>query len=447
METGILLADRYTVDEHVGSGPTGSVWFGHDTLLDKPVRIKSLSPELACDDAARQRFRTTAVAVAELHHPSIIDVYDCVEERRGDEAVSCQIATRVEGVPLRDVLSAGDAWEASATLAFIAEIALVLHDAHQAGVRHHNLTPDNLIVRDDGAVTVVDFAFTTPPPGPYVAPELTRGEPGGEMSDVFSLGAIAFECLTGTPPVDGGDPSTLATDVSPAVAALVTRALTPRPGARFASAQVLAAECQQVDFTAEVLGPLLRRPTPGTDLVAVAASDVVVVDAETPPPVAKRPTGRWRLGLAAAVLAAVVAGAVVSHLPFGHGGDTAGGGDPAGVVDSSSSPTGGADSSSSAASTKPLNDPSSHRASSHRASSSHASPDPTVPYVVGHDAHRAAGELSDAGFNVNTITSGHGQFQCPVRDQSPNGGTTAPSGSTVDLTVRLANNVRQCYQP
>lgn len=259
MQPGLSLGDRYTVTELLGTGDHGSVYLGHDTVRDRPVRIKALAPAHGADPAARTRFRRIALEVATLDVPGVVDVIDCVEHRDGDTVTVCQIATAIDGVPLSRLLSDGLGLGTEEILSLVAAAAWAVHEAREAGVRHLNLKPANVIV-NGGAVTVTDFGYLAVPPiGAYTAPELRDGAAPGDTADSYALGAIAYECLTGRQPAATDPLSTLPANTPPAVAAFLDRALSGDPRLRFPSAGALAGESEQINHTNDVLGALLAR--------------------------------------------------------------------------------------------------------------------------------------------------------------------------------------------
>ncbi|MGH8877476.1 MAG: protein kinase domain-containing protein, partial [Stackebrandtia sp.] len=168
-------------------------------------------------------------------------VYDCLEEPGPDgDLIVCQITERVRGRSLRSLLGERGTLDTAETLSMMASIARALHGAHEAGIVHCALTPENLIVDGDGAVTIVDFGFQSPDgeqrPGPYSAPESRRGTVTG---DVYSLGAIAVECLTGSPP----DPDASSPAGDTVVPSAILRALARFPKRRFSTAAGFAEAC------------------------------------------------------------------------------------------------------------------------------------------------------------------------------------------------------------
>lgn len=297
MYPGLSLGDRYTLEDLIGTSTGGSVWTGHDTVLDRPVRIKVLGIALSAEESNRARFRQSTLEVTTLQVPGVIDVFDCVEHFDDEQILECQIAERVDGIPLSRILNERSLGT-EGTLSLVATAAWVLNEAHEAGARHLNLKPTNLIVTPDGSVTITDFAYLpTAPTHPYAAPEQRRGESAGIPADVYSLGAIAYECVTGGPPTSD---ATLPDDTAPAIAAFIGRALSPTPAHRFGSAAILATECEQILHTSDVLDALLARSKPETESEATAPEPVVEPEPK-PEPLAATAKLPKRTPLASAV--------------------------------------------------------------------------------------------------------------------------------------------------
>jgi eukaryotic-like serine/threonine-protein kinase len=275
----------YIVDRLLGAGGSGEVWRARDERLGRDIAIKILLPHLCSDRERVRRFAEEARTAGALNHPNILSVYD-VGEHRGAPFL---VAECVEGQSLRKHLQAGPL-AAPAALAIAVQVARGLAVAHARGIVHRDLKPDNLRLRADGVVKIVDFGLAKlqmpdgSEPGAtgtltgaiigtagYIAPEQLRGEPVDGRADLFALGATLYEMLCGRSPFKGdntvetlhailtGEPpaiSTMAPDVPAPVAAIVTRLLEKMPDARFQSAADLTWALEQV--TADHAPPASR---------------------------------------------------------------------------------------------------------------------------------------------------------------------------------------------
>ncbi len=242
----------------------GLVWRAADELLARPVAVKLLRSEYAGDPAFLERFRTEARRTAALSHPGIASVFDYGEVEEPIPAAYL-VMELIEGVPLSALLVREGRLDAERTLDVIAQAALALGSAHQAGLVHRDVKPSNLLVRRDGVVKVTDFGIaraTSEAPQTetglvlgtvaYLSPEQVAGHPATPASDVYALGVVAYECLAGRRPFTGEHPVALALahhrrrppplppDVPEPVRALVEMAMAKDPAARPANASVLA---------------------------------------------------------------------------------------------------------------------------------------------------------------------------------------------------------------
>ncbi len=212
MPTGaILLAGRYRLDKPVGQGGMAVVWRAHDLRLDRTVAVKMLTPEFAADLRWHGRARAEAQAAARLTHHGIARVYDVGEYAHGASLrVPYIVMELVDGETLRNRLRRGPLDYTSA-LSTCAEIADALAAAHAQGVVHRDIKPGNVMLTDR-SVKVVDFGIAAMTGQPladtsgyllgtpdYMAPEQLRGDPVTPASDVYGLGLVLFECLTGRP--------------------------------------------------------------------------------------------------------------------------------------------------------------------------------------------------------------------------------------------------------
>jgi hypothetical protein len=208
-----VLASRYQLESLIASGGMGSVWRAVDLVLDRPVAVKLLRAELAQHADTIARFRAEARHAAGLSHPAIAQVYD-FGEASGDKPAFL-VMELIDGPPLTDLIARG-ALPAGEVLDIIAQVAGGLTVAHAAGVVHRDIKPGNLLIDRAGLVKITDFGVAyavgsapltrtgtligTPA---YLAPERISGQPAGPASDLYSLGMVAYECLSGQVPFTG----------------------------------------------------------------------------------------------------------------------------------------------------------------------------------------------------------------------------------------------------
>jgi serine/threonine-protein kinase len=233
------------------------VWRGTDLVLERVVAVKLLRPEYAQDEECLARFRAEGRHAALLSHPNIAQVYDYVE--KAPPLAGFLVMELVDGQSLARLL-AGGSMDPARTMGIIAQAAGGLRAAHAAGLVHRDIKPGNLLVSRDGHVKITDFGIAQAPgsarvtrtgmlvgTAAYLAPERASGGPATPASDLYSLGVVAYECLTGQAPF-GGEPLAVALahiqqampplppSVPAAVAALVTDLTAKDPAARPPSA-------------------------------------------------------------------------------------------------------------------------------------------------------------------------------------------------------------------
>lgn len=205
---------KYQIESLVGRGGMAAVYRAHDTALNRSVAIKVLEPALAIDPNAVERFKREAVTAANLEHPSIVRVYD-VEQAGNMHYIAMRY---VQGTTLRDILRDNGALPLDVALRIIEPIASALHYAHSHGVIHRDVKPGNILVEPDGTVLLTDFGIARAADNAqssltaaghvmgtadYLAPEQISGRPAEPRSDVYSLGVVLFEMLTGKTPFAG----------------------------------------------------------------------------------------------------------------------------------------------------------------------------------------------------------------------------------------------------
>ncbi|MFG2054581.1 protein kinase [Micromonospora sp. NPDC048930] len=332
LSSEVVLSGRYRLDDRVATGGMGDVWRGTDLVLGRHVAVKVLLPALVSDPDFIARFRAEARIMASLRNPGIVQVFDCGEDQLPDGSRADYLVMEfVDGEPLNRRIEAAGHLEVAETMSIVAQVAQALHAAHNRGIVHRDVKPSNLLVQEDGTVVLVDFGVarstnvtsitsTNAVPGTalYMAPEQAAGRPVSGATDIYALGAVAYCCLTGTPPFTGDSPLQVAVrhlddappelpaEIPPSVRDLVARALAKDPADRYPSGAAMAEAARAaIGESPTSIVPLALRGAagpPGTrDDLTVAA-----------PPATAAPPGRRRrrgtlVGALAAVLVALTA--------------------------------------------------------------------------------------------------------------------------------------------
>lgn len=227
------LDGRYHVVDRIAAGGMGEVFRAHDAVLAREVAIKVLHPTLAADPGFIDRFRREARAAASLNHPNIVAVHDW----GAVDGIYFMVMEYVHGESLRDILNVHGVLAPAQAADVLLQVLAALEHAHQHGIVHRDVKPENVMVTPDGIAKVTDFGLARAYADAratqagrvtgtvqYLAPEQLQGEPADPRTDLYALGIVAFELLTGRVPFSG--------ETSIAIAYKHIRERVPRPSAR-----------------------------------------------------------------------------------------------------------------------------------------------------------------------------------------------------------------------
>src|SRR3954449_5250181 len=267
---GTLLSGRYRLDAQIGAGGMSTVYRAFDTVLERPVAIKLMHREIASNSEQLERFRREARAVAQLNHPHIVTVIDAGE----DERTPYIVFEYVDGETLKERIRHRGRLPIPEAIAYAIEISRALGAAHERGIVHRDIKPQNVLIDPEGSAKVADFgiARTLEEDGltadgrvlgttDYVSPEQALGHPVTGQSDIYSLGIALFEMLTGDVPFKGENQVAVAMkhvredlpdiqqrrpEVSSALAAIIDRATAKDLTQRYADDAELIADLEDV---------------------------------------------------------------------------------------------------------------------------------------------------------------------------------------------------------
>jgi serine/threonine-protein kinase len=327
-----VLGGRYQVEARIGSGGMAEVYRGFDPVLNRTVAIKVLHSQFARDTSFVQRFRREAQAAARLNQPNIVGVYDT----GADDGTQFIVMEFIEGRTLAEFMATGRRPSPVQAAEIAGKICAAISAAHAQGVIHRDIKPGNVMVTRDGTVKVMDFGIARvlgPETAPqtsavlgtasYLSPEQAQGGPVDARTDIYSLGSVLYELLTGRPPFTGESPvavaykqvnetpalpSSINPDVPARLDAVVMKALSKNPSNRYQTAEEFSADLGRVVAGQEVEATPLM-PAGGGDATQVIARPSAQT-AVLPPPDEPRGSGRkvWLGILIGVLLVALLAG-------------------------------------------------------------------------------------------------------------------------------------------
>jgi len=299
MKDGVLLNNRYQLLETLGSGGMAVVYRARDQMLERYVAIKVLREDYSRHDAFQEQFRQEARAAANLSHPNIVTVHDF----GFDQGQLFLVMELVPGTDLKSMIRQRGRIPVDQAIPIVVQACSGIGYAHRAGLVHCDVKPHNILIAPDGRVKVTDFgiarALATMNPDEhneivwgspqYFAPEQAAGEAPSPSSDVYSLGVVLYEMLTGAPPFVGDNVDELARqhldedplplseflpDAAPALEQIIAKVLSKEPSARYRTADQFGRVLSNFGLTRDV--PPALALTPETDPLYRAASAVPV---------------------------------------------------------------------------------------------------------------------------------------------------------------------------
>lgn len=311
--TGMTLNNRYQLIERVGIGGMAEVYRAHDTVLDRVVAVKVMLPQYAADQTFQARFRQEAASAAKLQSPYIVSIYDWGLDAESDTYYI--VMEFLKGTDLKTAIKERGAINQRKAAEIGSQVAQALQVAHEGGIIHRDIKPQNIMIQPDGNIKVMDFGIaragdaglsqtaTVLGTAHYISPEQAQGKDLTGLSDVYSLGIVLYEATTGRLPFEGTDsvsvavkqvnelppaPRSINPDIDPVLEAIIMKAMEKDPAQRFANAQEMRQALN--DY-------LAGRPVPGlgvhNDRTQVLGAGIPPMDgtAVMPKPIGTNPMG------------------------------------------------------------------------------------------------------------------------------------------------------------
>jgi eukaryotic-like serine/threonine-protein kinase len=415
----MLFDGRYRIVRKLGSGGMADVYLAEDEELGRPIAIKILNDRHANDESFVERFRREAKNAAGLSHPNIVSIYD-----RGEAEGTYYIAMEyLDGRSLKELVVARGPLPIPDAIDATRQVLAALRFAHRKGVVHRDIKPHNVMADADGRLKVTDFGIARAGvsqmteagsiigTAQYLSPEQARGAPVDQRSDLYSVGVVLYEMLTGTTPFSGESPVEIAmkhlsdpprppsverSDIPPDLDMIVLRALAKDPDDRFQTAEEMDAELERVSRGVGVTTETADAATAVLSGAALAAAPTSIIPPRRPPaatrpgyryaepPPRRRPVWPWVLALLLVVMAGVA-----GWYAFGQIQDSLGGGSTA-----------------------------------------------SVPFVVAQREDLAVQNILEKGLEPRVHREPHETVKIGVVfEQSPDGGVRVDKGGVVDIRV------------
>ncbi len=307
-----VLGDRYELGAMIGTGGMADVYVAQDQRLNRQVAVKILRSDLARDPSFVARFNKEALSVAALNHPGIVSVYDSGKEDTPSGAMPYMVMEYVEGNTLREIIHRGERFPLQRAVEIVEGILIALQYSHKNGIVHRDIKPGNIMITDAGDIKVMDFGIARAlsdsgatmtntwnivGTAQYLSPEQATGSQADARSDLYSVGCLFYELVSGKPPFTGDTPVAIAyqhvsapltpvteveSSLDPALNNFFSVALAKDPNERYQSANAMLKDLRKLSKGEGITTQIPKQKAPSVNrnrIAAIALSLVVLVGA------------------------------------------------------------------------------------------------------------------------------------------------------------------------